>query len=644
VRRHANRMKKRLKTVALPVESPLDGVELRAGSEEAARRGKRPFSIHPLALDAAERANPVAVAAALGVGLLLFFTLPLGPAGAFARTVPWRWCAAMMAAMLALLPPVNHAIARALDRVRRPTDRARCITAVAIAIGAAGYFVLTATSQDRDFFAKTHDECAYLIQTQMLARGKLWMPAHPMADFFDSFYILTTPKYVAITFPGSAMFFAPALWLHVPPWIVPILIAGAIVGLIYRIVTELDDGAGGLLAAVLTISLSWFRMLSIMLMSQLPALLLGLVMFWAYLRWRKATDQAQGRRLMGGKWLLLIGACSGWAALTRPVDALILTVPVGVALLIDLRRATWPRRLRSLALPILAAIPFCAVQAVVNRGVTGHFASSPSSISLGRDTPGGAYGFHAPDPSAHAQSVVRQKQLDYDLWALPFVASHRPGLILRNWWTHRLPLMADATLPARALLILLPVGLLAVRGLRWLLFATLPLFIVGYVGWAFFLEHYNVIVIPAVALLLALAIGQLRLIWRPLASAALAFTLVMALTGCWEFNRAISDEPFRATWLRQLHNTTDRNVIVLFTFDLDAASPDVVRQISQEPVYNTDVAWPDDAPVIRAHDLGPRNIELFRYYAARAPDRRVYRFSRKTGRVDDLGPVGTLVR
>ena len=84
--------------------------------------------------------------------------------------------------------------------------------------------MLTALNQDRDFFAKTHDECAYLIQTQMLARGKLWMPAHPLPDFFDSFYVLTTPKYASITFPGSAMFFVPALWLHLPTWIIPVII------------------------------------------------------------------------------------------------------------------------------------------------------------------------------------------------------------------------------------------------------------------------------------------------------------------------------------------------------------------------------------------------------------------------------------
>ena len=59
-------------------------------------------------------------------------------------------------------------------------------------------------------------------------------------------------------------------------------------------------------------------------------------------------------------------------------------------------------------------------------------------------------------------------------------------------------------------------------------------------------------------------------------------------------------------------------------------------------MYNTDVASPDDAPLIRAHDLGPRNIELFRYYATRAPDRMIYRFSRKTGQLDTLGRAADL--
>jgi hypothetical protein len=37
--------------------------------------------------------------------------------------------------------------------------------------------------------------------------------------------------------------------------------------------------------------------------------------------------------------------------------------------------------------------------------------------------------------------------------------------------------------------------------------------------------------------------------------------------------------------------------------------------------YNLDVAHPDDAPIIKALDLGPRNGEIFAYYGALHPDR-----------------------
>ena len=49
---------------------------------------------------------------------------------------------------------------------------------------------------------------------------------------------------------------------------------------------------------------------------------------------------------------------------------------------------------------------------------------------------------------------------------------------------------------------------------------------------------------------------------------------------------------------------------------------------------------PDDAPIIRVHDLGPvRNLELLSYYLKRQPDRHVYLFDRKHLKTYDLGSV-----
>ena len=624
---------------------------------------------HPLTVAGNSERSSAVILCLLLVGLALWLSLPAGPSGSRATLAPWRWIVTGSAALIALLPPVQIAGRRLGQWLRSPSVKTRAILGFTIAAAASLYFLLTAINQDRDFFPKTHDECSYLIQMRMLANGHLWMPRHELADFFDSFYLLTKPVYASMYFPGTAFMFVPSIWLHWPTWLIPLLVAGAIVGLVYRLVTEFVDGIAGCLAAILLLSLSWYRMLSIMLMSQLPVLLLGLILVWAWSRWRT------GKRW--GGWLLLIGACAGWAAITRPLDALCFAMPVGLAIFFDLvRRISDPRdthrrvpwacthargfpppdehgheympmaptqvpvapRWRVVALLAAGALPFLILQLILNRGVTGHFLQTPFGLYAQRDFPGASYGFHSPPPQAKPDSLVAQKQLLYTKWAKPFIADHQPSRVIFDEWQRRIPLIADVTLPARPLLALLPVGLLGLRDKRrWLLFAPLPLFVLGYIGYTFFLEHYAVVVAPAVALLLVMAIERIARHWPRIAPPIISMVLALALTSLWEINRSISDEPFRSTWLRQLHNSIDTDAIVLFTFDLDPADSNLIQNITQEPVYNTDAAWPDDAPLIRAHDLGQRNVELFRYYATHAPNRMVYRLSRKTGRVETLG-------
>jgi hypothetical protein len=76
--------------------------------------------------------------------------------------------------------------------------------------------------------------------------------------------------------------------------------------------------------------------------------------------------------------------------------------------------------------------------------------------------------------------------------------------------------------------------------------------------------------------------------------------------------------------------------LVLFTYHSDDPSN------LEEPAYNWDVMNPDDAPIIRAHDLGPRNAELFAYYAKRQPNRSVYLFDHMANRFQSLGAVSEL--
>ena len=123
---------------------------------------------------------------------------------------------------------------RVLDRVRHPSQAAVERTALLVGVLATVYFTFTAFHQDRDLFPKTHDEGSYLLGMRMLAAGRLWMPRHELADFFDTFYVLVEPVYASIYFPGTALMYAPSVWAGWPTWALPVVASGAIVGLLYR--------------------------------------------------------------------------------------------------------------------------------------------------------------------------------------------------------------------------------------------------------------------------------------------------------------------------------------------------------------------------------------------------------------------------
>lgn len=561
-----------------------------------------------------------------------------------------RWILIGLASLLALIPPVSRFIFGFTESIRRPSPRVVEWTTLLIGVLSAGYFILTAFKQDRDLFPKTHDDCSYAIGMQILARGRLWMPGLALPDFFDSFYILVRPAYCSKYFPGTALFFVPTVWLHWPTWMLPVMASGACVALVYRIVTELVDGACGALAALMMVSLSWFRMLSVLLLSNVPMLLFSLLLFWAWLRWSRS-------RRWG--WMLVIGAFAGWGAITRPIDAIVVALPVGAAILYQLARDRAKRSnprvwMAALVPPILGAAPFLALQIIFNIGVTGHALQTPYGYYIDRDQPNTTYGFHAPDPHAAVQSSLPQKHEYYERWVRPFIERHRPANLARAWGGKYLPMIVDTTMQCRLLLVFLPVGILGLTDIRRrVLWSVLPLFICFYVFSTFFLEHYCVLVAPAVILSILLGGRAIAGAWprfeRHLFAVFVMVIVMISITSLWEINHFIStpatrvsDETFVSPVLRYVNeilpyrDDVKQPAVVLFTYHAGG-------NFFEEPVYNTDVVWPDDAPIIRAHDLGPRNHEIFAYYAKTQPQRTFYRFDAanvKQGK-DPLTRLGT---
>jgi hypothetical protein len=577
----------------------------------------------------------------LAIGVALWVWL-----NAAARTPRWAadavsLAAGAAAAGLLFVPAVRRFVNARLDRLRRPDAKTCALTAVAIALAAATYLGVMAFVRGRELFPRMHDEFSYLLGARMLAGGRLWMPAHPLGDFFESFHVLVRPVYASIYFPGTALMHVPGAWAGLPAWVTAVALAGAVVGMTYRVVAEvLDDGVAGILASLVVVANARFRQYSTLALAEAPVTLLALAMLWAWLRWRR------GRR---PGWAAVVGAAAGWAAITRPADALAFAIPVGVAMAWDLFGAT-PRRPAKIAATagalLAAAAPFLALQLAFNRGVTGEWLTTPYVRYLRENQPGSAFGSdlsRAHAVAARPASTLPQKQIYYDQFLRDQATPVAPGKL--RLFIDRGVQAVGLTLPTLALVIVTPAAVLRLRrGWAWVLCVVPPLFVALYTLNPHFLGHYALPLVPAMACWVvagAAALSQVGARHAPAAPArpnawltvAVAAACAAQLPG---LNPRVDDEGYRTPLLSAVEQalaTVEGPAVVLFRFHPGG-------NVHEEPVYNSGVAWPDDAAVVRAHDLGPaRNAELFAYYGAREPRRTFYLFDRFDGALVPLGPA-----
>jgi hypothetical protein len=480
-----------------------------------------------------------------------------------------------------------------------------------------------------------HDEHCYTIQARILARGRLWMPRHELGDFFDSFHLITDRVYAAKYGPGAALFWAPAAALGLDLWLVPLVLTAATTALLYLVIARMIDGLAGPLAALMLLALRDVRRLSLETLSQIPMLFLILLAVWAFLNWRER--KSAGR-------MALIGVAVGWGAITRPADAVCLALPLLVAILWNLRGATARRWLATLGVGLAATVPFLALQLVTNKGITGHWLELPWSFQAARSDPYDTPSIAPFDPARRSQSAVPQVRIFEEEVTVPLYKEKlASGAMTRNWRVSRAT--ADASLPNPLLLLLAPMAIPALGGRgRWVLVAALCAFVAFYARYTFFQSYYAMTVAPALILLALLG-------WRELARSlparggaavtmigglAIAATAVASLPQL-RPGAAAADEWDIAPLVRLVNARLDdlprKPAVVLFQYTK------VGMNYHFEPVYNIDVAWPDDAPIIRAHDLGPaRNRELFAYYARVSPDRAIYLYDRGKD-LPDVNPL-----
>src|SRR5947207_8611302 len=371
--------------------------------------------------------------------------------------------------LLALIPAVRRVSVEGLRWLEAKLENRLGLTAIVIAIIAAGYFLFTAMRQERYLHPHWHDEVSYVLQLRMLAQGRLWMPVHPCAEYFETFYVLNDRVYASIYFPGTALLYVPQIWLRLPLITMPLCAAGAAVGLTFWVLAKLIDPVSGLVGAMLMIATSTLRLLSIMVLSNIPVLIMGLLLVIAFLQWQRE------RRMI---WAVGMGIFAGWAAVCRPLEATCFAVPVGIAILVRLRDWRWSSRMATIFLVLIGAAPFLTLQVIMNYHITGDWRTPPWQYYSKRDFPQTTMGFREFNLAIGPISALPQKQIVYENFVPDVVEAHQPRLLLRQWLDVRFPSLLVGTMPFTALVIFLPLGIpLCKSRWRWALAGVLPVFI-----------------------------------------------------------------------------------------------------------------------------------------------------------------------
>lgn len=554
-------------------------------------------------------------------------------------------------ALLWFIPPVNAALARLLDRIRNPRPRTRRIVMVAIALVSAAYFYGTAVEFNRNLVPLIHDSNGHMVQAQLLAHGRLWTAAHPLADHLETFFVLTKPVYAAMYFPGTSLLYAPFLRLGMSPAVFGSLLCGAVIAMTYRLACELLDGVAAALVVPYMIGVSLMRELSVILISHHTVLLPSLLAVWAFLKWRRSAGA-------DWRWAAAIGCFAGFAAITRPVEALAYAAAIGIAIMVVLRKQGAKRWLITLAAIVLAASPWLAIQLIFDRGVTGQWLLPPYEAYIRTFIPHTSYGSYDEHASPAVIPTNLQQKVDYyTYYILPQIRIYT----LEGPWGalihERLPATVVAVSPFPLVIAFWAVGVVGMRrGHRWIIPVAGVILFAIYVPFVFYLWHYAMNFVPLAALLFASGAHVLGRAFAPgrggRSTEVLVFMLAVAvsLTGTPELNRYVKDSG--TEWARsgvaantRVPNEVQRPAVVMYRYHAPEQAFDPwIDYFHDEPVYTIDAVRPEDSPVARVQDLGPaRNRELYAFFAEREPERNVYLFDRHSQRLTRLGTARELL-
>jgi hypothetical protein len=475
------------------------------------------------------------------------------------------------------------------------------------------------------------DEAAYLLQAALFARGRWAGEAPPLPEFFAQMHVLTEPVLASKYPPGLSLLLAPFVAIGFP--VLGPMVFAAITGALIFVLAR--RAAGGLLALLTWILWSTGSALlryqgSFLSQTATVTLWLGTLYF--------VLEYRAHRR----PWTLVtIGACLGWLAITRPVTAVALAIPVSIIVVRDVWHA---RAWRPVLLTTVIGAVIVALLPLQNRMTTGDWRLSPLILYSTKYTPFDFPGFGytttrelAPLPPDldSVRTFLTEARRQHTLPTLPATlgarAWHATLDIFPGW---RAPLLFFALL-----------GVLAMPTAGLFALATSVVLLLSYAfhahwtWWtAYYFEGYPAIVFASAAGLWAFAewMMQRRPVWRRLQLGSMSDLRVkgaiVALCAFMLIPATIVLPRYRAAWQRTT-SYQRRFIKALSLIERESAHSIVFVDYGRNHDIHSSLVWnvPDltTAKTWIAYERGPDDLRLMRL----APERRAYIFNADDGRL-----------
>jgi hypothetical protein len=251
-----------------------------------------------------------------------------------------------------------------------------------------------------------YDEFSHLLVADTLRHFRLANPAHPLPQFFETFFVLQQPTYSSIYPIGQGLALAVGWTILGLPWAGVILTVAALCALCYWMLRGWTTPGWALVGGLLAV------------------IEFGPLNQWMNNYWGGALPAAGGCLVFGAlprirqsgrlRDAVLLGLGLSINLLTRPYESIFLLLGVVLYFLPALRKSGALRALvRPAAVVVVTVLPAIGITLLQNKAVTGNWTTLPYSLSQYQYGVPAVLTFQA-NPVPHHE-LTREQELDYKM-------------------------------------------------------------------------------------------------------------------------------------------------------------------------------------------------------------------------------------